>query len=148
MRTIVSFIKIATNYVSIQKQDKKIAKGISISKIRYCPAAYGTPRIGEDKPQNKTMAELEVKQNSIMRISTGHRRSKHISKLQLLEETGMTSINRMAAATLLREMWRVLRGDLEERRMITATSSMSTMMTRSKATAKATITKETMKFLI
>jgi hypothetical protein len=71
-----------------------------------------------------------------MRILSGHKRRDHVSKLQLLEETGMTSINRMAAATLLGEMWRVLGGDLEEWRMITATSSTSTKTTRSRTEEK------------
>jgi hypothetical protein len=42
----------------------------------------------------------------------------------------------MVAATLLGEMWRVLGGELEERRMITATSSTSTMTTRSRTEEK------------
>jgi hypothetical protein len=40
-----------------------------------------------------------------MRVLTGHRRRDHISKSQLLEETGITSIDRMTAATILGEMW-------------------------------------------
>ena len=53
------------------------------------------------------MGKLQVKQNNIMRILLQKRKGDHVSIPQLLQQTGMTSVNRMTVESILMEMWRM-----------------------------------------
>jgi hypothetical protein len=86
-----------------RRELRQVAEGICLSKIRYGLAAYGVPQQSEDKPHKEMMQSLQVKQNEIARVLTGSRRRDIVPVLDLLERTGMMSVNQMAAETILME---------------------------------------------
>ncbi len=113
---------------------RMLADGLCFSKVRYCIAAFGHPRIDEMESRVGTMEEIQVKLNTIMRIITGHRKEDRISISDLLRKTGLPSVNRMAIEGILKEMWMFLflREDTYIRETLLTKSNKSNMTTRSK----------------
>ncbi len=113
---------------------RMLADGLCLSKVRYCIAAFGHPRIDEMESRNGAMEDIQVKLNTLMRIITGHRKEDRISISDLLRKTGLPSINRMTIEGILKEMWMFLflRGETYVRETLLTNSNKSNMTTRSK----------------
>jgi hypothetical protein len=62
--------------------------------------------------------------------------SERVTVHHLLEKAGMTSVNRMAATTIIMEMWRTMGGNSVEKKSLALISSLSTLMTRSRTEGK------------
>jgi hypothetical protein len=67
--------------------------------------AYGNPRVKDDYPKQRGMQDLQVSQNEVARVLTRCKRSDWVTVHHLLKKAGTTSVNRMAAATTIIEMW-------------------------------------------
>ena len=85
---------------------KQIADAIWTSKVRYCIALYANICVKPTDPKSKAMKDLQIAQNKVLRLLTGHRRTDRKSIKDMLEETGFSSINQMAAETMLFETWK------------------------------------------
>jgi hypothetical protein len=92
------------------------------------------PRMNGDDPLKKMMANIQIKQNNVMRVLAGKRKIDRVPISQLLEQARMTSVNRMTVETILMEMWRLLNGDMADE--ITTVRSRSTVETRSRTEGK------------
>jgi hypothetical protein len=64
------------------------------------------------------------------------KRRDRVTVRHLLEKTGMTSVNRMAAAVILMEMRRTMGRNSVEKESLATTSRTSTLMTRSRTEGK------------
>jgi len=87
---------------------KMIANGIFMSKVRYCAAVYGPDivRFDEVDPTSSRLQALQVSQNKVLRLLTGHKKSDHVRIKDMLEETGLLSINQVLAYVCLMEYWK------------------------------------------
>ena len=89
-----------------RKQLLPIIHGLVMSKVRYCIAAYGTVRMNDIDPMNGLMKEIQKELNRGMRLVTGTKMIDRISINELIEMTGVPSVNHVTAETMLREIWR------------------------------------------
>ena len=113
---------------------KMLADALCFSKVRYCIAAFGQPRLNTMESRICTMEEIQVKLNTVMRIITGQRREDRISIQELLERTKLPSVNSMVVESILKEMWMFLfqRGETYVRNTLLFKSNRSKITTRSK----------------
>jgi len=90
------------------KEMKMIAEGLVMSKLRYCIATYGVEfvRVNENDPTHNLLDRLQLIQNTVLRIITGHRRSEHVRISDMLKKTGLLSVNQMIAYSCLMEAWK------------------------------------------
>jgi hypothetical protein len=72
----------------------------------------------------------------VARVLTRCKRSDRVTVHHLLEKAGMTSVNRMAAATILMEMWRTMGDNSVEKESLAAIRSTSTLVTLSRTEGK------------
>ena len=113
---------------------RMLADALCFSKVRYCIAAFGQPRVNTMDPKINAMEEIQVKLNTVMRIITGQRREDRIPITELLERTNLPSVNRMVVESILKEMWMFLylRGETFVRDALLFKSNKSQITTRSK----------------
>lgn len=104
-----------------------------MSKLRYGLAAFGTPRLSDTDPLTDTMSHLQKKQNEVLRVISGTRRTDRKSVTNLLMESKMVSVNRMAAETILKETWNIMNSeDSELRSEMCHKTNLSEVHTRAK----------------
>ena len=86
-----------------------------MSHLSYGMSVYmpSNIKLKEEDPTNKHLKQLLVKQNDAMRIILNKRRKDLTPKDVLLKECGMRSINQQAAETVLMELWRAFRFDID-----------------------------------
>ena len=96
------------------KELKMIAEGLINSRIRYCLQVYGVEglRINYEQSTLGLQQDVQKVQNKVLRIITGHTRSEHVRISDMLESTGMMSVNQMAAFGCLMEMWKATSFDV------------------------------------
>jgi hypothetical protein len=109
----------------------QVAESICTSKLRYGFAAYGIPRVRDDDPKRRSMQDLQVSQNEVDRVLTRCKIIERVTVHHLLEKASMTAVNRMAAETIIMEMWCTMGGNSVEKESLEVISSMSTLETRS-----------------
>ena len=113
---------------------RMLADALCFSKVRYCIAAFGQPRLNPMEPKICAMEEIQMKLNTVMRIITGQRREDRVPITELLEKTKLPSVNRMIMESILKEMWMFLcsRGETYVRDALLFKSNRSQITTRSK----------------
>ncbi len=113
---------------------KMLADALCFSKVRYCIAAFGQPRINKEESKVCAMEEIQVKLNTVMRIITGQRREDKVPISELLQRTKLPSINEMVVGAILKEMWMFLfyRGETYIKDALLYKSNQSQITTRSK----------------
>jgi len=82
-----------------------IASAIVASKIRYGIAIYGGARIRESDPTSELNRSLQIGLNRAMRVATKCRVCDHVAIADLVDRTGIQSVNRMSAEDKLRLVW-------------------------------------------
>lgn len=90
---------------------KCIAEALFNSKIRYSIAAYGVVKLSEEESTPGFMKDLQIAQNSMMRLICGKRLTDRISISQLLESTNFLSVNQMAAQHVMSITWDIVKED-------------------------------------
>ena len=88
-----------------------VAEAIFTSKIRYGLAVYGKPRLTEEEPINGQMKNLQVIQNDMLRLISGHKRSEHINMEKLRNQRKMMSINQLTVYHVGLEAYNVLKNN-------------------------------------
>ena len=80
-----------------------------MSRLRYCLPVIGAEfvRLKETDSRSNIINTLQLIQNEMLRIIQGKRRRDHVRIADMLESTGMLSINQLAANSVLLESWRV-----------------------------------------
>jgi len=93
---------------------KTIADGLVMSKFRYCASVWGTEylRTEVSDPTSSAVQSLQIIENNVLRLITGHRKSEHIKIEDMLRETGFLSINQIIAYTTLMEAWKAKTFDI------------------------------------
>ena len=94
-----------------KKQLATVAEAIFNSKIRYGMPVFAQCRTSDQDPVNSQLAQLQTLQNDMMRTVLGVTRSDRVPISDLLEKTGMTSINHMAVKSVLAETFKILQCD-------------------------------------
>ena len=117
---------------------KQVAEAIFTSNMRYGIALYCKPKLREEEPSNKTLRELTLLQNKMMRIITGKKTSDRISIESLRKTTGTTSVNHIAVYHILMETYNILcnGGSSALKKMLTDTLGTHSMTTRSVSSNK------------
>ena len=85
-----------------------IATAIISSKIRYGISVYGTVRLTKDEPLTEECRKLQIALNDAMRVANGSRRRDRVHIVDLVELTGMNTLNRMAAEEMLNLTWQAV----------------------------------------
>ena len=113
---------------------RMLADALCFSKVRYCIAAFGQPKVNPMESKISAMEEIQVKLNTVMRIITGQRREDRVPITKLLEKTNLPSVNRIVVESILKEMWMFLylRGETYVRDALLFKSNKSKITTRSK----------------
>jgi len=85
-----------------------MANGLIMSKIRYCAAVYGPEyvRLSETDPKSTRLQELQKVQNDALRLLTRNKRSDHVRIKDMLDQTGLMSVNQVCAYVSLIEYWK------------------------------------------
>jgi len=94
---------------------KMIAEGIVMSHIRYGISVYlsGSIRIVQSDPLKPELEKLQIKQNDTLRVILNKERKEHVSRMALLEESNMQSVNQIAAGAVLMELWRAKKNNIK-----------------------------------
>jgi hypothetical protein len=82
-------------------------------------------RVKDKDPKRRSMQDLQVSQNEVARVLTKCKRSDRVTVHHLLEKAGMTSVNRIAAGTILIEMWRTMGGNSVDKESLATIKSTS-----------------------
>ena len=85
---------------------KKVADSIWTSKLRYGLQLCTEVRTDESQKKNTDMIRVQKAQNRLMRVLTKTRRMDRTKIGELLEKTGMLSVNQTAAQIKYLEMWK------------------------------------------
>ena len=112
----------------------KLADGIFLSKARYGISLYGKVRHASEDPTCKYMNNIQLIENRMLRRITGSKLSDQRRTADLLDETGLLSINQMTAQSILGETWKAMNGlspSLEH--LFTTTAQRMERSTRSAA---------------
>ena len=88
---------------------KTIAEALFNSKLRYGIAVFGQVRLRESDPCPGQMKDLQLSQNSMMRLICGKRITDKVSIQKLLEKTNFLSVNQMAAQHIMCMTWDIVR---------------------------------------
>ena len=83
----------------------EIASALIASKIRYGIAIYGGIRLSEEDPLTASSKALQVALNDGMRTALGVRVRDRVRIADLIERTGIQSVNRMSAEANLSLIW-------------------------------------------
>ena len=114
---------------------KIVAAAIFNSLIRYGIAAYYKPRLCENDPVSSELNRLQVLQNDMVRLITGHKRSDNIQMCQLRSSIKMMSVNQIACYHIIIEAYNIINhkscDELHDK--LTQSLSQSNMQTRSEA---------------
>ena len=87
---------------------KMVMQSMVRGRIGYACAVL-PPRMTEHDPQNVLMHKLQVSLNDVARSIIGCSRSDKIKVEELLQRSGMPSLNRMVVETIGAECWKALR---------------------------------------
>jgi len=97
-----------------KKSLKMVAEGIVMSHIRYGISVYlsGSIRMAQSDSLSSELEKLQIKQNEAMRIILNKERKEHFSRLSLLKECNMQSVNQIAAGSVMMELWRAKKNNI------------------------------------
>ena len=84
----------------------EIATALIASKIRYGIEIYGGIRVKEEDPLSASSKDLQIALNEGMRVAVGVRKRDRVRIADLTKQTGIQSVNRMAAEASLSLIWR------------------------------------------
>jgi hypothetical protein len=93
---------------------KTIAEALFTSKMRAGISLYCKPRVNQNEESNRTLSELNVLQNEMMRIVTGRKLSDRISSKQMREELGIMSVNQLCCYHIIMETYSILVNETSE----------------------------------
>ena len=85
-----------------------VAEAIFTSKLRYGLAVYGKPRLTNEEPISGQIQRLQVIQNDMLRLISGHRRAEHINMSELRREKHMMSINQLTVYHVALEAYNIV----------------------------------------
>ena len=86
----------------------QLAQAIWMSKMRYGLQLCTNVRTEEPERKNANMKSLQVAQNKLMRLLTNSSYKDLTSTKELLEKSGLLSVNQTAASIKLIEVWKSL----------------------------------------
>jgi len=111
---------------------KAIAEGVVMSHIRYGASIYlsQSVRIEDNDPIPIELQNLQIKQNDVMRLILRKNRKDQVSRMDLLTECEMMSVNQIAASAILMEVWRAFKNQVSS---ITESYQRDTSERRQKA---------------
>ena len=98
-------IKRLRNHLS-DKNVKKVAESIYMSKVMYGLQLLGKVRWTDQDSRNGHLKELQKTQNKLLGFLNKSKISDKISTRQILENLNMCSINQLNAKIKLTEMWK------------------------------------------
>ena len=115
---------------------KPVAEATFNAHLRYGIAIYNKPNLKDGSQENKLNSvaeELQILQNKMFRIILGYTINDRISREQLLEESGMKSVNQMTCLHLLTEVNNIINNNTSEalKEIITRKVKTNTISTRS-----------------
>jgi hypothetical protein len=91
---------------------RQLATGLFGGKIGHALAAVVPPRLAEaDTTTTAKYKAVQICQNNVARTITGTARSEHVTVCDLLETSGLQSINRQAVAAVAMEAWNSFHSD-------------------------------------
>ena len=85
---------------------KQLAHALWISKLRYGLQLCTEVRLCQSEPTNGNMKALQIAQNKLLRLLDNSTLSERKSTESLLENTGLLSVNQLAASIKLTEVWK------------------------------------------
>jgi hypothetical protein len=88
-----------------------VGEGIVNSKFRYGMALYCPVQTHREEAKGTILRDLQVLQNTLMRVILGKKITDQVPIRELLDRTGYLSINQMSAYHKLTEMFGILRRD-------------------------------------
>ena len=87
-----------------------VAQALTLGKIGYADSAICPICLSEEDPTNATMRKLQTIINNIARVVLGLRRSERIRIDNLLQKSGLPSLNRLAVKAVAMEVWKATSG--------------------------------------
>ena len=90
------------------KQLINVGDGLIGSKIRYCAAIYGKPRLSEDAPVNENMQKIQTLLNHAGRLITNVRLEDRVPIRSLHESCPWISLNQTVIRNVIVEAWKAL----------------------------------------
>ena len=87
---------------------KMIAEGTVQSQIRYCLSVYGAEylRLSDSDPRTGPGTQLQTIQNNMLRVITKNRLCDRVKISNMLQTTGLLSVNQMIGYGIIMEMWK------------------------------------------
>ena len=82
--------------------------------ISYCLAVHGAEqlRFNSDDTLTSVSQQLQVIQNDMLRVITGNKISDRVKVTDMLQQTGMLSINQLIGYSVLMEAWKAKMFDI------------------------------------
>ena len=123
------------SYKMPSKYLKPVAEATFNSQLRYGIAIYNKPNLKANNQEiklNQVTEELQILQNKMFRTILGYKITDRISREQLLEESGMKSVNQMTCLHLLTEVNNILYNNTSEtlREILTQNHKTNRISTR------------------
>ena len=84
----------------------QLAHALWVSKLRYGLQLCTEVRINESETKNSNLKAVQIAQNKLLRLLDNSHISERISTEKLLANTGMFSVNQLAASIKLTETWK------------------------------------------